>query len=382
MYDTLGLSYQTESRPLMKKGLGQGRKKTVDITSYKSTKLLTIPSLPKHRPISSFSGSLTKKASSKSNKLLNSETKSSILKKNSSTMLGQFGIAKEPNGRNKEKKKKNLSFNINNMGKEGNNKSIANSNQKLTSYDRKKGISQSMNSSSKKISTEANISSSTVKQNLQDKINSALESSIIDQQYENEIKNDEIILNDEVLNPVSSFDEKKNSNTIADFESLKNDFDIFYTDEYIKSVSDEMIQLELQLIIEKMFDIQNAYHKEYSVSLNNYKLYNSVLREHYNKYYKCKKEYYEYSKRKDKLEIKKNKKEYLHALSLFKEEMKVLMSVIEKSNPINLSSNNKEIDNILLKQLFLIICQKAKNKLDSSQKEVFIKILRKKVQTK
>ena len=62
--------------------------------------------------------------------------------------------------------------------------------------------------------------------------------------------------------------------------------------------------------------------------------------------------------------------------------MKVLMSVIEKSNPINLSSNNKEIDNILLKQLFLIICQKAKNKLDSSQKEVFIKILRKKVQTK
>ena len=123
------------------------------------------------------------------------------------------------------------------MGKEGNNKSIANSNQKLTSYDRKKGISQSMNSSSKKISTEANISSSTVKQNLQDKINSALESSIIDQQYENEIKNDEIILNDEVLNPVSSFDEKKNSNTIADFESWKNDFDIFYTDELVEKMN-------------------------------------------------------------------------------------------------------------------------------------------------
>lgn len=377
MYDNLGLSYQTESRPLLKKGLGQGRKKTVDI---KSTKILSIPTLPKHRPISSFSGSLTKKASSKSNKLLNSDTKTSILKKKSSTMLGQFDITKEANGRNKEKKKKNLSFNINYMGKESNSKSIVTSNQKLTSYDRKKGISQSMNSSSKKINTDTNISSSNVKQNLQDKINSALESSIIDQQYENEIKNDEIILNDEVLNPVSSFDEKKNNN-IVDFESLKSDFDIFYTDEYIKSVSNEMIQLELQLIIEKMFEIQNAYHKEYSIALNNHKLYDSVLREHYNKYYKLKKQFFEYCKRKDKLEVKKNKKEYLNTLSLFKEEMKVLMSVIDKSNPINLQKN-KEIDNIKLKQLFLIICQKAKNKLDSNQKELFIKILRKKVETK
>ena len=47
-----------------------------------------------------------------------------------------------------------------------------------------------------------------------------------------------------------------------DFENLKNDFDIFYTDEYLNNIDIEVIELEVQLLIEKILEIQEAYHLE------------------------------------------------------------------------------------------------------------------------
>ena len=49
-----------------------------------------------------------------------------------------------------------------------------------------------------------------------------------------------------------------------DFENLKNDFDIFYTNEYLNNIDIEVIELEVQLLIEKIFEIQEAYHLELS----------------------------------------------------------------------------------------------------------------------
>lgn len=37
------------------------------------------------------------------------------------------------------------------------------------------------------------------------------------------------------------------------FEQIKNDFNLLYTDDYITMIPDDLLKLELELLIEKMF---------------------------------------------------------------------------------------------------------------------------------
>ena len=41
------------------------------------------------------------------------------------------------------------------------------------------------------------------------------------------------------------------------FGQIKNDFNLLYTDEYITMIPDDLLKLELELLIEKMFEIVN-----------------------------------------------------------------------------------------------------------------------------
>lgn len=105
----------------------------------------------------------------------------------------------------------------------------------------------------------------------------SIDEAIIDKEFENGIENDEIICftkktnkkyldNDCSVDSVSSFNKNSNENddeiTNFNFENLKNDFDIFYTNEYLNNIDIEVIELEVQLLIEKIFEIQEAYHLE------------------------------------------------------------------------------------------------------------------------
>jgi hypothetical protein len=48
------------------------------------------------------------------------------------------------------------------------------------------------------------------------------------------------------------------------FENIKADFGIMYIDEYDKMINDDMLVLELQLLFEKILDLENSYHEEYA----------------------------------------------------------------------------------------------------------------------
>ena len=86
-----------------------------------------------------------------------------------------------------------------------------------------------------------------------------------------------LIVTREETNQNSSFSEeienkkKKNKNNFYD---LKNDFEIFYTDDYIKNVKDDILKLEINLIFEKIFEIQKSFHKELKNYQMNFKLNN------------------------------------------------------------------------------------------------------------
>ena len=147
----------------------------------------------------------------------------------------------------------------------------------------------------------------------------SLESNIIDKKYENDIDHDEMIistnkknfinqnintnkiktynLNNSASKKLSKIIDDNNDNYNEDkidklftsifldknnidfdenyllnssFENNRNDFDIMYTDNYEKSVINDMLSLEIKLLIEKMFELQKSYHKELNIIMNQY----------------------------------------------------------------------------------------------------------------
>ena len=53
-----------------------------------------------------------------------------------------------------------------------------------------------------------------------------------------------------------------NDNPIdEEFLGLKNDFKIFYTKDYIDDINDDLLNLEIELCIEKIFDLILSYHQ-------------------------------------------------------------------------------------------------------------------------
>ena len=123
-----------------------------------------------------------------------------------------------------------------------------------------------------------------------------IEDKIIDKNYENDIDNDEMIIgtnkkgniNNSIFNKIQinskdNDDElylyfnKNNKNKNNDnydnneddylinnnFENNKVDFCIMYIDNYDKMINDDMLLLEIQLLYEKILDLQNSYHEEF-----------------------------------------------------------------------------------------------------------------------
>ena len=115
-----------------------------------------------------------------------------------------------------------------------------------------------------------------------------IDNEIVDKNYENDIDNDEIIIgnnknkkNDNNMNSLlnkispsktniieydemSSFFNRNKDEEEYDvnnnFENIKADFGIMYIDEYDKMINDDMLLLELQLLFEKILDLENSYH--------------------------------------------------------------------------------------------------------------------------
>ena len=227
-----------------------------------------------------------------------------------------------------------------------------------------------------------------------------LEERIIDINYKNKLKNDEFILNknfsaknifniDEklffdkkiLIESDSSLDNnnKLNDNNLNDenyenfFENKKNSFFIFYTNEYIKSINKDTLLLELSLSLEKIFDLQEVYHKnfnkyykQFKINKNNFYLYSEL--------------YLTMNKINEKLNYRKKK----NLRSNYKNNL-IKKSINNINKEIIPCFNNKEINiwkNLINKcsipennnisplktkfiKIFFLICEKNLNKLNS-----------------
>ena len=226
----------------------------------------------------------------------------------------------------------------------------------------------------------------------------SIDETIIDKQFENEIQNDDILCftkktnkktidNEYSIDYVSPFifENEFNNDNIEDdninynFENLKNDFEIFYTTDYLNNIENDVIDLELQLLIEKIFEIQESYHFELGILRKN----NFVIERNYNLFFeKLKILTKKFSKLMNKLklvEMENNKKSF--------KQNNLIKSIFDLIN-INIKEyniwKNMFINKDKKKQLFeifqKIIFKGPENKkkyLNNSQKLICEKLNRK-----
>ena len=233
--------------------------------------------------------------------------------------------------------------------------------------------------------------------------NHKLEDEIIDNNFKNTIKNDDIIFdyNNNLKNKqnIDSFylipnednfisddsksdknNEKENS-SIQIFNSAKTDFLIFYTNDYLSSITTDTLSLEVQLMIEKIFDLQNTFHQQFNIlndKYNKYKKFYELYSEQYflilKKYNRLKEKDKKSEINKMKFSIKNPKTKKKDIIDLFKKEIQVWKKMIEQK------SNLKKTMNKNFFKIFISIINNNKNKLSILQKKFLTNLLEKKKQ--
>ena len=139
------------------------------------------------------------------------------------------------------------------------------------------------------------------------------------------------------------------------FENNKNDFCIMYIDNYEKMINDDMLLLEIQLLYEKILDLQNSYHEEYDTIFNQFNKNKKFISLIINKYKEIQKKNFTM------LKIKENNN--------FKNKYNNFYSLQEKENKSYISEiNSKEIN--LWNNMLGINFKKKYNSISDEKKEI------------
>ena len=180
-----------------------------------------------------------------------------------------------------------------------------------------------------------------------------------------EIKNEDIlekeksfstIFFESFLKNVESNDFDYLYNTEDHYTELKNDFFLFYTDDYLKNIQEDLMKLEIELIIEKIFELIMAYHSQ--IRLMNFFQKNIKYI-----YKECESNFFSLEKKLKKLQQIKSYKQ------LSNQNLNIIKKYYLKEQSITLNLNINEFQ--IVKDIFPQKKLFKKEKL----KEIFYKIL-------
>ena len=146
-----------------------------------------------------------------------------------------------------------------------------------------------------------------------------------------------------------------NFDSMDTFSQLKNDFNLLYTEEYIKMIPDDLLRLELELLIEKMFEIVNCYHSQMSNEKIVYSKVSELYKECSHKYLLLSKKYSQLQHQKEKFQISKQNLNFINGnyikniqnlLTINKEEINMFSRLVKPKK--NESSMLKEVLGVVL----------------------------------
>ena len=215
-----------------------------------------------------------------------------------------------------------------------------------------------------------------------------IEEGIIDKNFEKNIDNDEMILTSKKtffdltckediqipgINRSISFElnsgyinnEERNSEIIDKFLNIRNDFELIYTDNYAKHVREDLLKLEVQLVIEKLFELQNEYHQILNSLRKDYFTVKSSFKENAIKFILLKKQNFSLQQQKEKIQFLNSLNTFVnnHKIKHDKEVVKInLEECALWKKIIDCGENTKNKKKILLFKLFdKIVLNNKKN---------------------
>ena len=241
-----------------------------------------------------------------------------------------------------------------------------------------------------------------------------IEEGIIDKNFEKNIDNDEMIVTKKtfydlaskediqipgVMNHSISF-ECMNSNCDSNdecnecildkFISIKNDFELIYTNSYAENVREDLLKLEVMLVIEKLFEIQNEFHLMLDALRKEYSMIKCNFKEAAMKYIAIKKQHFYLQQQKEKIQFLNSLNTFVnnHKIKHDKEVVRINMEecalwkkIVDNGENVKHTKNNllfKLFDKIVLnnkKNMFVLsdiertICDKINKKYNSVNKK-------------
>jgi hypothetical protein len=233
-----------------------------------------------------------------------------------------------------------------------------------------------------------------------------IEDKIIDKNFEKDIAQDDLILSQKIkeesttlenkIEDFSSFDsinsfilENKNNekndledngNVNLSYENIKNDFFIFYTHNYFNDININMIKLEFQLFLEKVFDLQSLYHNKLNYHRNQNYLTKKILQCFIDKFVILNKKKLKLICKFDVSKIKNNFKNFVNSYKSQNDNELILNNKNECILWKNIF-NGIEKKNIMTKEIFKIIVLDKYNNikllLNDKQKKICENLLNK-----
>lgn len=198
-----------------------------------------------------------------------------------------------------------------------------------------------------------------------------IEDIIIDKNYENDIDNEDI-LNDSGID--------------KNYESLKNDFQIMYIKNYSKMINDDMLALELQLLYEKIIELQLAYHSDFNNIYTKYKNSKKNINDIILQYKNYQKKLIKLNKFSETTEKKLNIKKLIHdeknknnqnSINIHNNEC-ILWSQIFGVKHTNMDKNKiKKIIEDIFKNVIFEKYSKIKNNMTELEKKITLKLMKK-----
>lgn len=175
---------------------------------------------------------------------------------------------------------------------------------------------------------------------------------------------------------------------VKNFETIKNDVIKYYTKDYLNSINDDMLSLELKIIIEKILHLKFEYQKQ-----NKFLFYNFI--NYKNNIKSIQKNHIDIMKKNNILQTKKinnlfinnniniiniGNKQYLSSEKsiIDKNEIDIWNNSLKKKE----ATDNEDIKKNKFIDLFLFICEKNINCLNSLTKRYYFEIKKKKQNNK
>ena len=177
-----------------------------------------------------------------------------------------------------------------------------------------------------------------------------------------------------------NFDDNDNEELFIDseFENLKNDFEIFYTNDYLNNIQEDVLQLEIQLLFEKIFELQSVYHKEYNNLQKDFYYFKNIFQNIIEKYKMISKIKYKLIIKVDSIQIENNYNVFVDNYKFQNNKETIDINKIEFNLwKIMITNNRKEILKYIFIKNILEKYNNIKNNLNNIEKEKCEKLIEK-----